>query len=35
VAGEAQRRGLDRVIVAGPGDAEMVAALVAHFGVAR
>jgi uroporphyrinogen-III synthase len=35
VAGEAQRRGLERVVVAGPGDAEMVAALVAHFGAAR
>jgi len=35
VAGEARRRGLERVIVAGPGDAEMVAALVAHFGAAR
>ncbi len=35
VAGEAQRRGLARVIVAGPGDAEMAAALVAHFGAAR
>ena len=35
VAGEAQRRGLARAIVAGPGDAEMVAALVAHFGAAR
>jgi uroporphyrinogen-III synthase len=35
VAGEAQRRGLERVIVAGSGDAEMVAALVAHFGAAR
>ena len=35
VAGEAQRRGLRQAIVAGPGDAEMVAALVAHFGAAR
>jgi uroporphyrinogen-III synthase len=35
VAAEAQRRGLERVIVAGPGDAEMAAALVAHFGAAR
>lgn len=35
VAAEAQRLGLERVIVAGPGDAEMVAALVAHFGAAR
>jgi len=35
VAGEAQRRGLPRAIVAGPGDAEMAAALVAHFGAAR
>lgn len=35
VAGEARRRGLERVIVAGPGDAEMVAALVAHFGAPR
>jgi len=35
VAREALRRGLERVIVAGPGDAEMVSALVAHFGAAR
>jgi uroporphyrinogen-III synthase len=35
VAAEARRRGLERVIVAGPGDAEMLAALVAHFGAAR
>lgn len=35
VAGEAQRRGLQQAIVAGPGDAEVVAALVAHFGAAR
>ena len=35
VAGETQRRGLQRAIVAGPGDAEMAAALVAHFGAAR
>jgi len=35
VAAEAQRRGLRQAIVAGPGDAEMVAALVAHFGAAR
>ncbi len=35
VAGEAQRRGLARAIVAGPGDAQMIAALVAHFGAAR
>jgi uroporphyrinogen-III synthase len=35
VAGEAQRRGLQQAIVAGPGDAEMLAALVAHFGAAR
>lgn len=35
VAGEARRRGLQRTIVAGPGDAEMAAALVAHFGAAR
>jgi uroporphyrinogen-III synthase len=35
VAVEAQRRGLPQAIVAGPGDAEMVAALVAHFGAAR
>ena len=32
VAGEAARRGLQRVIVAGPGDAEVAAALVAYFG---
>jgi len=35
VAEEAQQRGLQQAIVAGPGDAEMVAALVAHFGAAR
>lgn len=35
VAEEAARRGLGRAIVAGPGDAEMVAALVAYFGGAR
>lgn len=35
VAEEARRRGLQQAIVAGPGDAEMVAALVAHFGAAR
>ena len=35
VAAEARRRGLQRAIVAGPGDAEMVSALVAHFGAAR
>jgi uroporphyrinogen-III synthase len=35
VAAEAQRRGLERAIVASPGDADMVAALVAHFGAAR
>jgi uroporphyrinogen-III synthase len=35
VAGEAQRRGLERVIIAGPGDAEVAAALVAHFSAAR
>lgn len=35
VAEEARRRGLRRVIVAGPGDTDMVAALVAHFGAAR
>ena len=35
VAVEAQRRALQQAIVAGPGDAEMVAALVAHFGAAR
>lgn len=35
VAGEARQRGLQSVIVAGPGDAEMAAALVAHFGAAR
>ena len=32
VAGEAARQGLDRTIVAGPGDAEVAAALVAYFG---
>ncbi len=31
IAEEAARRGLARVIVAGPRDAEMVAALVAYF----
>ena len=31
IAGEAARQGLERVIVAGPGDAEMAAALVAYF----
>ena len=35
VATEARRRGLERIIVAGPGDAEMTAALVAHFRAAR
>lgn len=35
VADEAARRGLARVIVAGPRDAEMVAALVAYFDGAR
>ncbi len=35
VAEEAVRRGLGRAIVAGPRDAEMVAALVAYFGAAR
>jgi hypothetical protein len=35
VAGAAQRCGLQHVVVAGPGDAETVAALVAHFGAAR
>ena len=35
VAKEAARRGLGRTIVAGPGDAEMAAALVAYFGGAR
>ncbi|HUN69102.1 MAG TPA: uroporphyrinogen-III synthase [Burkholderiales bacterium] len=35
VAEEAARRGLGRVIVAGPGDAEMAATLVAYFGGAR
>jgi uroporphyrinogen-III synthase len=35
VAEEAARRGLGRAIVAGPGDAEMIAALVAYFGGAR
>ena len=32
VAGEAARQGLGRVFVAGPGDAQMAAALVAYFG---
>lgn len=32
VAGEAARLGLERTIVAGPGDAEVAAALVAYFG---
>ncbi len=32
VADEAARQGLERVIVAGPGDAETAAALVAYFG---
>lgn len=32
VAGEAARLGLQRAIVAGPGDAEVFAALVAYFG---
>jgi len=32
VADEAARQGLGRAIVAGPGDAEMTAALVAYFG---
>ena len=32
VAGEAARQGLGRVLVAGPGDAQMTAALVAYFG---
>lgn len=32
VAEEAARRGLERAIVAGPGNAEMAAALVAYFG---
>ena len=35
VADEALRRGLQRPVVAGPRDAEMVAALTAHFGAAR
>lgn len=35
IAEEAARRGLGRTIVAGPGDAEMAAALVAYFGGAR
>jgi uroporphyrinogen-III synthase len=35
VAEEARRRGLERVVVAGPADAQMAAALVAHFGAAR
>jgi uroporphyrinogen-III synthase len=32
VAGEASRQGLGRVLVAGPGDAQMTDALVAYFG---
>jgi len=32
VAGEAARQGLGQVLVAGPGDAQMTAALVAYFG---
>lgn len=32
VASEAARQGLGRVLVAGPGDAQMAAALVAYFG---
>lgn len=35
VAQEAAKRGLARAIVAGPRDAQMAAALVAHFGAAR
>jgi uroporphyrinogen-III synthase len=35
VAEDAARRGLQRVIVAGPRDAEMLAALAGHFGGAR
>jgi uroporphyrinogen-III synthase len=35
VAEEAARLGLERVVVAGPRDAEMVAALIAHFGAGR
>ena len=35
VAGEALKLGLQRPVVAGPRDAEMVAALTAHFGAAR
>ena len=35
VAGEARGADCSRPIVAGPGDAEMVAALVAYFGAAR
>jgi uroporphyrinogen-III synthase len=35
VAEDAARRGLQRVVVAGPRDAEMFAALAAHFGDAR
>ena len=35
VARKAERRGLDRAIVAGPRDAQMAAALVAYFGGAR
>ena len=35
VARKAERRGLDRAIVAGPRDAQMASALVAYFGGAR
>jgi uroporphyrinogen-III synthase len=35
VAEDAARRGLGKAIVAGPGNAEMAAALVAYFGAAR
>ena len=35
VAAQAARLGVREVMVAGPGDAEMAAALVAYFGGAR
>jgi len=35
VAAEARRRGLAQIIVAGPADEQVAAALVAHFGAAR
>lgn len=35
VAAEARARGLEQIVVAGPADAQMAAALVAHFSAAR